>query len=257
MKTHALRLWYYAIAALTLLLVALLIFAVFYKFPRRIKGLGIIMLQGRLSEIISPDDGVLRSWLIEEGDSLKEGDIVASMRPHNSDKDLDIKSAHEGIVAEIISYGGSVIKRGQSLALMTPHGDLRNDLELIGFVSSLEGKKIQKNMKVKVWPTISEAHHDGALLAYVKDVGKLPMSKSALQSIIKIPSLATYIRNNIKAEPFLVIIRFEKDSASKSGYRFSKGGPPFELDSGIIADFDVIYDEQSLLELFYVVSHDS
>ena len=139
------------------------------------------------------------------------------------------------------------MQKGESLALITALGDVRHHLELIGFVSSLEGKKISLGMKARIWPSISNTYHDGALLATVKQVGKLPMAKAAVQSIIKIPGLAKYIRNKIEAEPFLVVLALDKDPKQTSGYRWSKAGPSFELDSGVIADFDIIYDEQSLL----------
>jgi len=239
--------WGPALVILVGLLIAFFVFSSLYIVPRVVPGLGILLVQGELSEVLSPSEALLDSWLVEEGDALKIGQALARIRPAEHLELVDILATQKGLMAEIIAYPKTHVNKGESLALITSLGDVRHHLELIGFVSSLEGKKISAGMKARVWPSITSAYHDGALLATVKQVGKLPMAKAAVQSIIKIPGLAKYIRNKIEAEPFLVVLALDKDEHQKSGYAWSKAGPAFELDSGVIADFDIIYDEQSLL----------
>lgn len=239
--------WWPALIILTGLLIAFFVFASLYIVPRVVPGLGILLVQGELGEVLSPSEALLDSWLVEEGDALKINQPLAKIRTPEHLELVDILAPQEGLMAEIIAYPGTQVKKGESLALITSLGDVRHHLELVGFVSSLEGKKITPGMKARVWPSITSASHEGALLAKVKQVGKLPMAKAAVQSIIKIPGLAKYIRNKIEAEPFLVVLALEKDEHHKSGYAWSKSGPSFELDSGVIADFDIIYDEESLL----------
>jgi hypothetical protein len=239
--------WGWPFLFLLLLLLGLfLVFSVYYRVPREVAGLGILLVQGELTEITSLSDATLDSWVVEEGDVLSKGHIIARIRSLDGEL-AEIRAPHGGSMAEIIAYPGTQVKKGESLALLAPLGDVRHHLELIGFVSSLEGKKVNAGMKARIWPSVTSSYHDGALLARVKHVGKLPMTKAAVQSIIKIPGLAKYIRNKIEAEPFLVVLALDKDDQQPSGYRWSKVGPSFELDSGIIADFDIIYDEQSLL----------
>lgn len=244
--------WWPVLAALAIVLLGALIFAALYKVPRLVSGLGILLVQGEMTQIISPKPATLEAWLVEEGAKIKAGQAIALLRSHEASFELiELRAPKSGFLAEIIAYAGTELSRGQSLALLTPEGDTRRHLELVGFVSSLEGKKISVGMKAHVWPSITSSYHDGALLASVKQVGKLPLAKAAVQSIIKIPELAKYIRNRIEAEPFLVILALEKDEQSLSGYRWSGAGPAFELDSGVIADFDIIYDEPSLLALLW------
>lgn len=251
LRAKSYRWWWPALAFLTLLVMAFLVFSGFYLVPRLVPGLGILLVEGELGEVTSPSDGTLESWLVEEGDTLNKGQTLARIRTFEKSELNDIWAPQSGLMAEIIAYTGTQVKKGESLALITSRGDVRHHLELIGFVSSLEGKKIRPGMKARIWPSITSAYHDGALLARVKQVGKLPMAKAAVQSIIKIPGLAKYIRNKIEAEPFLVILALDIDSKQPSGYRWSKRGPSFELDSGVMADFDIIYDEQSLLRLSF------
>ena len=242
------RWWWPLVSLLFLLLAALLVFFALYHVPRAVKGLGILLVQGELAHVVSPDYGILDSWFIEEGAPVDNNQALAKLiTPQNHN--ISIKAPKQGTMAEIIAYPGTQVSKGENIALISPYGDARHHLELIGFVSSLEGKKIKAGMTAHIWPSITNSYHDGALIAKVKQVGKLPMAKAAVQSIIKIPSLAKYIRNNIEAEPFLVILALEVDPKHPSGYRWTKTGPSFELDSGIISNFDIIYDSPSLLEL--------
>ena len=106
-------------------------------------------------------------------------------------------------------------------------------------------------MKANIWPSITNAQRDGALEAVVKRVGKLPTSKAAVQSLVKIPGLAKYMRNRIEGEPFLVVLSLVADQSSVTGYRWRRCRTSYELDYGVIADFDIIYDEPSILGLYY------
>lgn len=244
--------WWPVLGALGLMLASMIIIAAFYKVPRLIRGLGILLMQGEMTQIISPKEATLDAWLVEEGSKVKAGQGLATLRSHDASlKAFNVFAPKSGLLAEIIAYPGSQVSIGQGIALLTPEGDARRHLEVLGFVSSLEGKKIKAGMQARVWPSVTSAYEHGALLALVKQVGKLPMAKAAVQSIVKIPELAKYIRNRIEAEPFLVVLSLPLDMHTPSGYRWSGAGPAFALDSGIIVDFDIIYDEPSLLGLLW------
>ncbi len=234
---------------LSLAIGALLIASALIRVSLSIDGLGILLFKGGLEYVLSPEDAVLREWLVEEGDVLQPHQLIAILQSRQSPfGTLEIKAEKEAVLAEIINYPGAKLASGDTLALLSANADKRSDLEVIGFVSSLVGKKIKEGMPVLIYPSISDDYHDGALMGTVRRVGKLPVSKSAINSLIKIPELAKYIRNSIDAEPFLVVITPIKNAEHPSGYKWKGPGPNFALDSGIISSFSVEYQQRSLLE---------
>ena len=102
-------------------------------------------------------------------------------------------------------------------------------------------------MVAEIAPSIIDQQAYGYVLGQVSGVGRLPMSKAAIKSVIKIPEVAHYIREQIKAEPFIVKLSLTPKLGSKTGYAWTGPGPSFALDSGIIADFSIIVAKKSLL----------
>lgn len=209
-------------------------------------------MQGELGQILSVGTGTVEKWLKEEGEGVKKGESVVLIRDIDDPGKIHrVISGIDGEVAEILAYPNTVVVKGQTLAIVTSPGDPRRDLELVGFVSSLEGKKIQSGMDALVDPTIINPYNHGHLLASVKRVGKLPMSKVAIQSLVKIPEVAKYIKSRIDAEPFVVILSLERDEEHLTGYRWSGPGPSFLLDSGIFADIRIVYARPTILSLLW------
>jgi hypothetical protein len=101
-------------------------------------------------------------------------------------------------------------------------------------------------MQVLVAPSIVNPLVSGYMVAKVKRVGKLPMSKAAVQSLVKIPEVAHYIRDQLNAEPFIVIAMPKLNDNNITGYEWTGPGPKMSLDSGIIAHFTIITQEESL-----------
>lgn len=226
-----------------------LIFTWFFQIEESSAGLGVILFDQGLEQIYSPKKAIVERWFFEEGDEYKKGDVLALLKPLQefSEKSTELIAQDNKQIAEIIAYPGSLVELGQGLAIVTSKADVKNDLELLGFVSSLDGKKLSSGMKVKVFPTTVDKQHFGFMWGEVKKLGKLPISKASLSSLIKIPELAKYIRQELKAEPFLVKISLNKDEAHKTGYKWQGAGPDFTLDSGTIASFGVIQDQKPLL----------
>jgi hypothetical protein len=237
------------LVAFLIMTTGMMVFLALYTYPQQIRGLGFLVLHGDLKQILSPVSGTIEEWLKEEGDAVKaQEDVVAILS--NDDRNIKrVSSKVDGVIAEIIAYPDTSVSINQPLAIITNQGDVRNDLEVIAFVSSLDGKKIEPGMKALIDPSIIDPARQGHLKGEVKRVGKLPMSKAALLSLVKIPELAKYIRERIEAEPFVVILSLAKDSEHKTGYQWSGPGPNFLLDSGIIADIFVIIAEPTILSI--------
>lgn len=237
------------LVALLTIATGMIIFSSLYIYPQKIPGLGFIVLHGDLKQILSPVSGTIEKWLKEEGDEVNANEDVV-MIFQNDDKSIKkVSSKVDGIIAEIIAYPDTAVGINQPLAIITNRGDVRSDLEVIAFVSSLDGKKIEPGMEALIDPSITNSAQEGHLIGKVKRVGKLPMSKAALLSLIKIPELAKYIRERIEAEPFVVILSLVRNHQHKTGYEWSGPGPIFALDSGIIADVSIVISKPTILSI--------
>lgn len=245
-------------ACLLLLLVlsSAFIFLSLFSWPETISGLGILLLKGEIGQVVSTQDGTVEQWLVEESDAVRAGQAVLLIRPHDQPlRTLPIISPSAGNIAEILAYPGTSVHIGEGLALLTAAGEAKKDLELIGFVSSRSGKRLRTGMKARIYPSVSDVHLHGALIASVKKIGKLPTAKAALKSLVKIPELAKYLRRSIEDEPFLVVLSLEPSEEHRTGYKWNGPGPDFALDYGIIADFSIIYAEPSVLERLWPSLH--
>lgn len=233
-------------------LIALIVFCAVTVVPQRVHGVGLLLLKGELGQILSPRSGTLEQWLKEEGDEIKKGEPVAVLRPHDNVLITNlVHSGIDGVIAEIIAYANTAVTLGDALAIVSSLGDRRSDLELIAFVSSLEGKKLAPGMTALINPSVTNEVVHGHLRATVKRVGKLPMTKTAIQSMVKIPEVAKYIRGRIDGEPFVVVLALKRNDAHRTGYEWSGPGPSFELDSGTFADVTITYAEPSILSLLW------
>ncbi len=242
---------YFAITSALLLGTALLavglLSSYFVVIPETVHGLGMLLFKGELGHVVSSRSGTITSWFKEEGDAISPGEKIAEMVDHDSEKVIEISARQHGIIAEITSFSDTLVQRGQTLAIISHDGDPRRDLELTGFVSSLDGKKIQPGMLALIDPTTTNAAQHGQLMARVKKVGKLPVTKAAISSILKISEVADFIRNQIQAEPFMVILEPIKNESTSSGYSWTGPGPSSVLDSGVFARMSVVIDERRLL----------
>lgn len=242
--------------AFVVVIISAFIFGLLYRISLKVDGIGIILFKGGLSELSSPERATVEQWFFEEGDSISPGAVVVHLKSHVPPfKSIEIKVPDAAILAEIVAYPGTKVDAGEPLAFLSAHGDKRSDLELIGFVSSLEGQKLRPGMRVTILPSITDTLRDGVLLGEIKRVGKLPASKTAISSLVKIPELAKYIRSRIEAEPFLVVISLLRDEHHASGYQWLGPGSRSPLDSGLLAHFEAEYDEQSLLEMYWPWLH--
>lgn len=219
------------------------------EIPTVVKGKGWFLLGGEIQQISSFHNGIFKRWLVEEGDSIKKDQVIAEIITLDEKKTIQVTSHLDGKISEILIYSGTKVNIAEALAIVTKEGDNRHDLEVMAFVSSLEGKKVNVGMKVLLSPSVTSPYQEGYLLGEVHKVGKLPIAKSSLYSLIKIPEIAKYMRNNVDAEPFLVFIKPIKNDQHKTGYLWSKKGPSFLLDSGIITDVTIIIDEKAALKL--------
>lgn len=233
---------------LVMMLVGTIVFLMLNSLPEVVHGVGVLLYKGGLKQITSPYSAVVVSYTKEEGDYVNRNDIIAFVRPHNSYEEKPILAHHFGVIAEIIAYPDSDIIKGHPMVILTDSKNPQSDLEMIGFVASLDGKKITQGMKVLVTPSIVDPLVTGYMLASVSKVGKLPMSKSSVQSLVKIPELGHYIKENLHAEPFMVMAMPLLRADHITGYAWSGPGPNIMLDSGIIAHFKVIIAEDSLLK---------
>lgn len=238
----------FSLIFLTALILGLLIILDQWRLEKTIDGIGIMLFKGGLSVQFSPAEGVLDQWLKSEGDEVVKGETIATLRLlKNPDQIVSIVAASSGRIAEMLKWPGDKVEALGQLAFINLAGPSQ-DLQLVAFVSSWEGPRITFGNKVKIYPSIIE-NKAGFLWGQVEKVGKLPISKQALHSLIKIPELAKYIRSQVSAEPFLVTVSPVRDPGHLTGFKWEGQGPKRELDAGLLAHMKVIYREESALKL--------
>lgn len=160
----------------------------------------------------------------------------------------DVVSPYTGRVLEIKLAENSIVQAGSSILNMELAGDAIKDLEVVAFVSSLEGKKVRPGMDLYLAPSTIRREDFGYLVAKVTAVAEFPSTQQGMMRILQNAQLVQQLSAN--AAPIQVSADLIPDPAATSGYRWtSPGGPPVQLQSGTIGEASITVRKQRPISL--------
>ena len=208
-----------SLAVLGLALAAALAWVFWGRVDRLADGRGIVIRDSEygLYEVAGTAGGQLAEVLVKEGDVVQAGQTVArfnrsellaqlaaaeAMRADWKKKALDttriseldlqiqelriryddereVRAERAGRVIEVVVSAGNVIAPGKTLLRLE---SLTGPLEVLAYVSALEGKKVRPGMEVRVVPTTEPALAHGHVRGRVNYVSAYPVTREYLTS---------------------------------------------------------------------------
>jgi HlyD family secretion protein len=143
-----------------------------------------------------------------------------------------VTSPYKGTVVESLAMQGDVVKSGQPVLTIEVNEGV---LEAVVYLPPNSNAKLLKpGMAAQISPATAKKERFGYLVGKVVAVSQYPATEAGMLSLFNNPVLVRELTRN--GPPLAVEVELTKDSATRSGYKWSsRTGSAVELSSGTLA----------------------
>ena len=231
------------LAAVALLVLAGLLWAIFGSAPETVSGSGMIVPASGFADEGTSVIGSVTQILVHPGDRVEQGQPVATVEAKDGTTE-QIRASVDGIVASVEARQGGTTQPGTPLLIIDP---TTTDIA-IGFLPAVQGGNVRVGMPALVAVSSFPEAQYGYISGTVKDVGRLPATIERIQLLVggndQLPGLVTADGPVIE-----IAVALETDAETPSGYVWTIGqGPDAEVPTGKLVSVSVVLSDQSPLE---------
>ncbi|MFH8484431.1 HlyD family efflux transporter periplasmic adaptor subunit [Streptomyces longisporoflavus] len=201
-----------------------------------------ILTHGQGSYVLqSPVTGQVTRVLAEEGKRVAAGAPVLKVRTDQGDK--VVRSIAAGRVSTLVARIGTVVTTGADVATVERVQGSDDPLLTMLYVPADSAATVPVGATVDLTVQSVPTDEYGTLRGRVKAIGRAAQSEQKISGFLGDKELAAQFTKD--GPPVAVLVRLEKSSGTKSGYKWSTAaGPPFALDSMTLATGAVHLAEQ-------------
>lgn len=176
----------------------------------------------------SPYAGQVTRVLAEEGRLLSPGAPLAEV---STDRGVRIvRAVAGGRLTTLLAKTGSVVTTGADVATVERVSDPDEPLVAMLYVPGDEGGSVSVGAAVDLSVQSVPQQRFGVLRGRVQAVGRAPQTQAQVAGFLGDTRLAEEFTQ--RGKPVAVLVRLERSSATRSGYRWSSAdGPPYAVDS--------------------------
>ncbi|MDT0463725.1 HlyD family efflux transporter periplasmic adaptor subunit [Streptomyces gibsoniae] len=205
-------------------------------------GAPAILTHGEGSYVLqSPVAGQVTAVLAREGEQLPANAPVVKV--HTSEGDSVVRTVAAGRVTELAAAIGQIIQTGTNVASVEKVAHASDPLYATVYVPAENAAAIPANASVDLTVQSVPTQQYGVLRGHVKSVDRAPQSAQQIASFLGDGQLGEQFTK--KGRPVAVLVRLDKSSGTKSGYRWSSvDGPPFALTSMTLASGSIRMADQ-------------
>src|SRR4051812_13108612 len=176
-----------ALAGLWAVLLALAAWGFWGTIPTVIRGDGVLIRAGSVQTVDAPADGELREVLVDAGDEVRPGQIVAWVAATADTHAAAITSPAGGRVIERQAGPGDHVEVGDSLLSLEQPG---GSLEAFLYLPPTDAARVRPGMEVQLAPASVKKDEHGLLLGHVGTVAPLPASQAGMRQALGSAELA-------------------------------------------------------------------
>jgi HlyD family secretion protein len=162
----------------------------------------------------------------------------------------NVISPYQGRVLEIKANEGEILSAGSPVFNMERSGNNIKELEVVIFISALDGKKVKPGMDVLIAPSTVKREEFGYMVGRVTSVSEFPATHKGMMHILQNEELGRQLSSGsaaIQISADLIPMSLE---VSSSGYKWTSGtGPPVKVQSGTIGDASITVRTQRPITL--------
>lgn len=231
------------LAAIALLLLAGLLWALLGRAPETVAGAGMIVPASGFADQGTSVTGSVREILVRPGDQVEEGQALATVEADDGAIE-EVRASVSGIVASVVARRGGTTQPGTPLMLIDP---TTPDVA-VGFVPAAEGGKVRVGMPALVAVSSFPQAQYGYITGTVRYVGRLPATIERIRLLVgdndQLPALVTADGPVVE-----VAVALDADRDAPSGYAWTIGrGPDAQVPTGNLASVSVVLSDGSPLE---------
>ena len=187
-----------------------------------------ILTHGQGSYVLqSPVTGQVTRVLAEDGERLSAGAPVLNVRTEQGDK--VVRAIAAGRVTSVVARIGTVVTTGADVATVERVPGAHDPLLAMFYVPADSAATVPVGASVDVTVQSVPAEEYGKLRGRVKAVGRAAQSKQKVAGFLGDKELAARFTED--GPPVAVLVRLDRSATAKSGYAWTKQGPPFALES--------------------------
>lgn len=176
----------------------------------------------------SPVAGQVTAVLANEGDTLREGAPLLTVRTAQGDRPVQAVAA--GRLTTLVAKIGAVVNTGTNVATVERITSADEPLEALLFVPGSTGASIPVGAQVDLSVQTVPAQQFGVLRGHVKAVGRTSETRQQIAGFFGDDQLGDVFTAN--GQPVTVVIQLDRSRSTKSGYEWSStDGPPYPIDS--------------------------
>ncbi|GAB3805380.1 HlyD family efflux transporter periplasmic adaptor subunit [Humibacter antri] len=224
-----------SLAAIGLLLVAFIAWALFGTFQSTFPAAGILLTSFGTSNTVAIHAGHITRLLVTQGDAVTAGAPVAELRTATGATET-VRATQDGHVTEILAYPGDQVAVGAPIVTLQPSGE---PMDAYLFVPVASSQPIKPGMPVQLSVTTVPSEQYGLLLGTVAKVGSYPVTRAGVNALLNNPDLTSQV---IGGNPVIQIeVALTRSSSSPSGYAWTSGdGPPTQITAGSLVNATII-----------------
>lgn len=160
----------------------------------------------------------------------------------------DVVSPYSGRILEVKLNENSLVQAGSSIMTMERIGNAIKDLEVVVYVSALDGKKVKPGMDIYISPSTIKREDYGYMVGKVTSVAEFPSTTQGMMRILQNEALVQQL--SAGAAPIQINADLVPDPTAFSGYKWtSPGGPPVMIQSGTLASANITIKSQRPIAL--------
>ncbi|WP_316750923.1 HlyD family efflux transporter periplasmic adaptor subunit [Streptomyces herbicida] len=205
-------------------------------------GAQAILTHGQGSYILqSPVAGQVTAVLARQGERLPAGSPVLKVR--TSQGYSVVRTVAAGRVTALAATIGQIIRTGANVAAVEKVARSSDPLYATVYVPAENAASVPADATVDLTVSTVSAQRYGVLRGHVKSVDRTAQSAQSIAAFLGDSQLGEQFTG--KGRPVAVLVRLDRSSSTKSGYRWSSAdGPPYRLDSMTLATASIRLADQ-------------
>ena len=216
---------YLLAAAAMLLLVAFIVWGVLGKVSDKAYYSGVVFPVEGTIDITLPNNGIVRSMLVHNGDSVHEGQTIAMVSIGNSHSFLT--STVNGLVISTKSDNEPFEAFGPIVSVIDgkAKGDQPQRTQLIAYADNEAQRDLRVGMEAQVWPADEKRDEIGYVRGRITQVVRYPANTIDVRQRLKSDVLAQRLLGDGQKVVYEVIINLQRNPSDPTSYDWSFGEP--------------------------------
>jgi hypothetical protein len=216
---------YLLAAAAALLLVAFIVWGILGNVSDKAYYSGVVFPVQGTTDITLPNNGIVRSMLVHNGDSVHEGQTIAMVSIGDSHSFLT--STVNGLVISTKTDNEPFEAFGPIVSVIEGNASGAQPLrtQLVAYADNEAQRDLRVGMEAQVWPADEKRDEIGYVHGRITQVVRYPANAADVRQRLKSDVLAQRLLGDGQKVVYEVIIDLQRDPSDPTSYDWSFGQP--------------------------------